>query len=359
MDAEQPGRLSRLLSSAHSAVSAVAASLSPSKDVTTPADAIAVATAATTTATTIASKSLFSCDWDECVVNAPPSKCQREGCNVDVHHLCQNEWQSKHNYIEESCSWYCRAHNKFYQAYISGKGDNDAVDFTGGDGLRLDSDDDGSTPPMPPLPDPNNSPMQQLSESDNIQAEKMTIGRPTKKARAPTTVITTARKGKKRQARCVVGSRVSITRKLLKTHIDFESDAFSSIEGLSDDLLLYGTVIESKLRGSFVVRFELLPTNNQLITVTRSHLTTVDKNAEEPEYGHVKSVEATTEINGSDEEWEDETEEAVSKKPTRKKNPWIESQEDFLSLPDDVRASSKTFEHFYGTKPDEKLYGRF
>ena len=43
------------------------------------------------------------------------------------------------------------------------------------------------------------------------------------------------------------------------------------------------------------------------------------------------------------------------KNQTRKKNPWIESQEDFLSLPDDVRASSKTFEHFYGTKPDEKI----
>lgn len=210
------------------------------------------------------------------------------------------------------------------------KGDDDVAGKQFGD-----SEDDT---PMPP------------------DAEKMTIGRPKKKARAPTTVTTTARKGKKRQAKCVAGSRVSITRKLLKTHIDFESDAFSSIKGLSDDLLLYGTVIESKLRGSFVVRFELLPTNNQLVTVTRSHLTTVDKNAEEPEYRHLKSVEAITEIEGGDEEWEDEeAEEAASKKPTRKKNPWIESQENCLSLPDDVRASSKTFEHFYGTKPDEKI----
>ncbi len=208
---------------------------------------------------------------------------------------------------------------------------------------------------MPPLPDPDNTPMQQLSESDNINAKKMSIGRPMKKARAPTTVITTARKGKKRQARCVVGLHVSIARKLMKTHINFESDAFSSIEGLSNNLLLYGTIIESKLRGSFVVRFELLPTSNQLITLTRSHITTVDKNTEEQEYGHVKSVEATTDINDSNEEWKDETEDVINKKATQKKNPWTESKENFLSLPENVHASNKTFEHFYGTKPEEKV----
>ena len=187
-------------------------------------------------------------------------------------------------------------------------------------------------------------------------AEKMTIGRPKKKARAPTTVTTTARKGKKRQAKCVVGSCVCITRKLLKTHIDFELDAFSSIEGLSDDLLLYGTVIESKLRGSFVVRFELLPTSNQLVTVTRSHLTTVNKNAEEPEYGHLKSAEAITEIEGGDEEWEDEeAEEAASKKRIHGLN----HRRIFYPC---LMMSARAVKHlsiFMGLSLMSKLYGRY
>ena len=153
---------------------------------------------------------------------------------------------------------------------------------------------------------------------------------------------------------------MSIPRKLLKTHIDFDSDAFKCIEGLSDDLLLYGTVTGSKLRGSFTVEFDRLP-SNEAIVVPRTHITTVDKNAEEPEYGHVKTVEATTTINGSNEnEWEDASDdemltESSSRKTTRKKNPWTESQDNFISLPDDIRANSKTFEHFYGTKPEEKI----
>ena len=177
---------------------------------------------------------------------------------------------------------------------------------------------------------------------------------------APTSLSTTARKGKKRQAKCVVGAHVSIPRKLLKTHIDFDSEAFKSIEGLSDDLLLYGSVTGSKLRGSFTVEFDRLPLN-EAVVVPRAHITTVDKNAEEPEYGHANAVEAITTINGSNEnEWEDASEDELvnnghARKTARKKNPWMESQEKFISLPDDVRASSKSFEHFYGTKPEEKI----
>jgi hypothetical protein len=89
-------------------------------------------------------------------------------------------------------------------------------------------DGDDSTSLMPPLPELNNN---------NEDMEKMPVGRPSKKLQALTSLSTTARKGKKRQAKCVVGACVSIPRKLLKTHIDFDSDAFKCIEGLSDDLL--------------------------------------------------------------------------------------------------------------------------
>ena len=347
-----PGRFGRLFSSVQSKVTAVATSFSSSPPVTGKnSPSLSPNKAADNSAT----KPKYSCDWavEECMLNTiPPLKCQREECDEDVHHLCQNTWQEKHGCLEESCSWYCRRHNKFYQEYLMGTGNVDAIDFTGGDGLQLLGDGDDSTSLMPPLPELNNN---------NEDMEKMPIGRPSKKLRAPTSFLsTTTRKGKKRQEKCVVGARVSIPCKLLKTHIDFDSDTFKCIEGLSNNLLLYGTVTGSKLQGSFTVEFDRLP-SNEAIVVLRTHITTVDKNAEEPEYGHVKTVEATTTINGSNEnEWEDASDdemltESSSRKTTRKKNPWTESQDNFISLPDDIRANSKTFEHFYGTKPEEKI----
>ncbi len=58
-----------------------------------------------------------------------------------------------------------------------------------------------------------------------------------------------------------------MTRKLLKTHLTRDSNAFKSIEGLSDELILYGTVVGSRLRGSFIVEFDQLPENEHTVTV--------------------------------------------------------------------------------------------
>ena len=119
---------------------------------------------------------------------------------------------------------------------------------------------------------------------------------------------------------------MSIPRKLLKTHIDFPSEAFKCIEGLRDDHPVYGSITRLKLLGSFTVEFDRLPLN-EAIVVPRTLITTIDKHAEEPEYGHVNVVEATTTINGSNEnEWEDVSKEkmlnnARTCKTAQKKNP--------------------------------------
>ena len=98
------------------------------------------------------------------------------------------------------------------------------------------------------------------------------------------------------------------------------------------------------------------------MTVPRSHLITVNKNAEEPEYGHLQSMEATIEINDSvEEEMKMQLDDDIngnaggSPKKTQKKHPWIASQESFLSLSNETKAAAKTFEHCYRDKPDEKI----
>ena len=257
------GRFGTIFASVQATVSAVATSFSPSQnrksnsaDASDPTDAADAANAtdaadaanATDAADAADAIPQFSCDWasESCTLkNLKPSLCQYDGCDAPVHHLCQNLWQDSHGFVEESCSWYCRRHNKFYNQSMLGNANGDAVDFTGGDGLQLLSDNELESG-MPPLPDINNNHSNLLlTDLDDNDKRKMTIGKPSKKARAPPTLTTTARKGKKRQAKCVVGARVSMTRKLLKTHLDYDSDAFKSIEGLSDELILYGTVVGS------------------------------------------------------------------------------------------------------------------
>ena len=62
-----------------------------------------------------------------------------------------------------------------------GKVKGDAVDFTGGDGLQLLLDDELESE-MPLLPDvENNHSDLLLAELDNNDAEKMMIGKPSKK----------------------------------------------------------------------------------------------------------------------------------------------------------------------------------
>ena len=142
------------------------------------------------TATAAASKPQFSCDWahHDCISNTmQQSICQRDGCNISFHHLCQHQWQEKYGYIEDSCSWYCRQHNAHYQEFLQGKLGDDDVDFTRCNLLQLsEEDDETTTPPLPSLPEPNFN-----------DSEMMTIGVPQNKLRASTTVSTTSRKGKK------------------------------------------------------------------------------------------------------------------------------------------------------------------
>ena len=142
------------------------------------------------TATVAASKPQFSCDWvqHDCVLNTvQPSICQCDGCNISVHHLCQNQWQEKHGYIEGSCSWYCQQHNAHYQEFLQGKSGDDDVDFTGCNLLQRGEEDNETTAP----------PMLSLPELKFNDSEMTAIGVPQNKLRASTTVSTTTIEGKK------------------------------------------------------------------------------------------------------------------------------------------------------------------
>ena len=74
------------------------------------------------------------------------------------------------------------------------------------------------------------------------------------------------------------------------------------------------------------------------------------ENSEEPIYGHMKSVKATTIIDDSEEEWdavEDDNNDHGAK-TIQKKNPWTTSQDSF----------SKTFSTTLETSQMKRLYGK-
>ena len=59
------------------------------------------------------------CDWRFCATGCVASElvplpCQREGCNVLVHHLCQNKWHESTMYDPPTITRFCRIHDPQY-----------------------------------------------------------------------------------------------------------------------------------------------------------------------------------------------------------------------------------------------------
>ena len=63
----------------------------------------------------------YSCDWASTstgckMTSLPPIKCQREGCDKLVHHVCQNTWEVTAAGLEsESIATLCRQHHSSYK----------------------------------------------------------------------------------------------------------------------------------------------------------------------------------------------------------------------------------------------------
>lgn len=91
------------------------------------------------------------CDWRfskiGCVApELPQEECQREGCAVMVHHLCQNEWHQSIDYEPPTIGRFCRIHDVKYasscQLPLSVHGEWVDVDMHHSD----DNSDDESNP---------------------------------------------------------------------------------------------------------------------------------------------------------------------------------------------------------------------
>ncbi len=124
------GRFGNIFTSIQATVFAVITSFSPSQNRKSNFTATHSANAADATNSTDAADATgatipqFDCDWasEGCILkNLKPSLCQYDGCDAPVHHLCQNLWQESHEFIKDSCSWYCQCHNNFYKESMLGK----------------------------------------------------------------------------------------------------------------------------------------------------------------------------------------------------------------------------------------------
>ena len=92
------------------------------------------------------------CDWrlstTGCVApELPQQECQREGCAIMVHHLCQNNWHESINYDPPTIGRYCRIHDGKYassqQLPLSVRGEWVDVDMHHSEN---DISEDGSNP---------------------------------------------------------------------------------------------------------------------------------------------------------------------------------------------------------------------
>jgi hypothetical protein len=71
----------------------------------------------------------YLCDWAqviECTLTRlAPLTCQREGCDVLIHHLCQSAWEQREGY-EDVLARYCCRHHPNYKYRGTPEKSNDA-----------------------------------------------------------------------------------------------------------------------------------------------------------------------------------------------------------------------------------------
>jgi hypothetical protein len=120
---------------------------------------------------------------------------------------------------------------------------------------------------------------------------RMSVGVPDPAERATSDARTTSRAGKKKTIACRKGVRVVVKRKLMKNSIAVNSKAWDVIKDLSDDTQLYGTCTTSSAKGCFTIKFDRLPFDDNLVSVSRRHLRPLAKDEDEPEFSHQMAQE--------------------------------------------------------------------
>ena len=66
-----------------------------------------------------AARSQYVCDWGDsatgCTMQSlAPITCQKDGCDIPVHHVCQIGFEASINYEPPRCITNCRAHHEGY-----------------------------------------------------------------------------------------------------------------------------------------------------------------------------------------------------------------------------------------------------
>lgn len=169
--------------------------------------------------------------------------------------------------------------------------------------------------------------------------------------------------------------RVYSTKAQLKSRVKQGDPQHDVISAVGDGFRFYGKVIEPDARkGWWVVEFDLFPTSDKRIRITRGLVTTVRAGEDEPSHHprHDKVAEAVANIerladldeescdillDDSDDDGDDSNKEMedsninISPPKTTKKRKLskkVSSIQSFLNMSDDLVLDATTFNHFYG-----------
>jgi hypothetical protein len=65
----------------------------------------------------VATRPSYLCDWAQAIecafTSLAPLPCQREGCDVLVHHVCQGTWERREGYDNIMARYCCRHHPNY------------------------------------------------------------------------------------------------------------------------------------------------------------------------------------------------------------------------------------------------------
>ena len=258
---------------------------------------------------------------------------------------------------------------------IAAIAENDRVNygdaFSDDDGVNVESTrppSSGGSPSVPSSTASSSSPTKSTANRSAFNSPQsqasLKVGKPGVHTRAKTKVGTTARKGqgRKKGPQCRKGARVRVRRLHMKTAMNVTDKCYKILEGLSDDVMFYGTVIRSTKAKHFLVQFDRLPAGSNSVSVPRSTIQVLEPGSEEPEFCHQQAEDDATgercEVVQEEEQPPDEAPtdgSSAAKSKKKKPNYGKESIEAFCNLPVEQQARAKSFNHCWGPNPDEKV----
>lgn len=164
---------------------------------------------------------------------------------------------------------------------------------------------------------------------------------------------TTARQKKKTKAstKIKIGCRVYSTRKSLY-HI-VKDEQREAMKDFQDNYKVFGTVKSGNTNKGYLVEFDMFPSGNKIIQLTRKRLTTLAKDEEEVNNNTTINIETFANIENDDESEDEVAEIATGATKKKKKDPLKESFEKFAKLEKEILKTTTIYEMRYGEEVDQ------